>query len=1247
MPLGCLPNYYRLLLPCRAVYSVSNMSLSKFSLRYCLLAIAVLLCSYSSAAYAQPVQTIGLHDAYATVRDADGLINWYTTAKGGTILSFQYKSFVSFRINHNKVYTNNDLPASLPVQAYPLPTGVISRRGPKSPAGIDTITMFWKGVDGVDIFQDVYAIPVADGTTNPRCQIAVRFRFANRGGGPIDVETQYLLDVAIANSDGAKTLTRHGYKRWARYGRGEQSEFYVPPFFINFENELPNAPSYDPGISGQGWFINEQFGIKPPFRVTIGHWPTLERISWGSPSPLPTTPADKTFDNSILWEWDGITVPAGDTVTGPSFTYGTGDFQTCNGKLFALLFVPRKLLYDKPLGRYIPNPFTLDAYIFNPEPATSASNVSLKLDVGQNLTIVGAPLPSKSQTVTPNPNSINPLEVTTYSWQIQAALNRPCTGPIFADMTLSAVSSLGPPSFIDVCSPTIELPCTEIDLLPPLVDNFVGSEPDLTQSFDVSDNRQDDKGLQKIDYLFTLGDPTKFDVQIGSFTACWDKKVPVLVRQLDSTKGACITFTFTDCAGNFTTREMCFMVHDTIPVEDSLPPVFNLLERVGSDDGTDCNALRDSIEVTEKRFRDEGLASLVLTPGIPPQNMRLVSGPITDTKRHTFSVEVIDRFQDGSISVTASDLKGHKDTTAYTYCTIPDKLAPRIGIKTVNNTWKITVVDSLHWDRLIDEILLTNQQNVSITPMPTKALTSGKSVFEFDVTVVDTTKNAGICIVATDLAGNRSAETCPTNNPPKDNLPPVIGIDPPASSSPWKVTVNINDIHYRNNDSVNGRVPYDTGIQEIWFSNNTGMSIGTPARTFSPTVAQVPLFEIYVIDTNDAVNETACVTIHARDSANNVTSYPFCYPIKGDTLAPVITGVGATYDDIDLIVTDEKLVDRGLRRIEMSSSDNFRPFGPVEVSGDKSYAVKLQIANNGKSAVGRLQAMDMWGSNATRPEIKQLHTSAVDVYMWVQPFEMKKSHLIQRSGEFMLPVMLSNNDDYTVDQKGISQYEFSFRITGDPEVTFVGVQTDNTSSLGWNVNPIISNGGRDVTIVGTAPAGQTMKSSDSNIVVKLILKGAESEFSKSALIEIVERNGRGVILNDGQQSTITGQGTATAILPAPQSSINGASVVVAGYCTPLATADSTLRGKTIAMGPISPNPVSSNARVNFALPKTAETNLKLFNAVGEAVRTLTEGAMEAGNYEQYFDISGLSSGTYYLRLESDGQVITRTVKISR
>jgi serine protease AprX len=51
----------------------------------------------------------------------------------------------------------------------------------------------------------------------------------------------------------------------------------------------------------------------------------------------------------------------------------------------------------------------------------------------------------------------------------------------------------------------------------------------------------------------------------------------------------------------------------------------------------------------------------------------------------------------------------------------------------------------------------------------------------------------------------------------------------------------------------------------------------------------------------------------------------------------------------------------------------------------------------------------------------------------------------------------------------------------------------------------------------------------------------------------------------------------------------------------------------------------------------------LYNALGEKVRTLVSGVEKQGDYSIQFDGSGLPEGTYFLRLASGGNVVSRRI----
>ncbi|MCA9785176.1 MAG: T9SS type A sorting domain-containing protein, partial [Candidatus Cloacimonetes bacterium] len=68
------------------------------------------------------------------------------------------------------------------------------------------------------------------------------------------------------------------------------------------------------------------------------------------------------------------------------------------------------------------------------------------------------------------------------------------------------------------------------------------------------------------------------------------------------------------------------------------------------------------------------------------------------------------------------------------------------------------------------------------------------------------------------------------------------------------------------------------------------------------------------------------------------------------------------------------------------------------------------------------------------------------------------------------------------------------------------------------------------------------------------------------------------------------------------------------------------------------NPSTS---IEFNLPETAETSLKVYSLNGELVATLVNGMMSSGAHNVNFDASALTSGMYFYTLESKGVSQTR------
>ncbi|MDM7925434.1 MAG: T9SS type A sorting domain-containing protein [bacterium] len=74
--------------------------------------------------------------------------------------------------------------------------------------------------------------------------------------------------------------------------------------------------------------------------------------------------------------------------------------------------------------------------------------------------------------------------------------------------------------------------------------------------------------------------------------------------------------------------------------------------------------------------------------------------------------------------------------------------------------------------------------------------------------------------------------------------------------------------------------------------------------------------------------------------------------------------------------------------------------------------------------------------------------------------------------------------------------------------------------------------------------------------------------------------------------------------------------------------------KTYAMVQNYPNPFNPTTTISFALPKSSDVNLTVFDMAGRVAAELAMGKFGAGVHKVVFDASKLSSGTYIIRLKA-------------
>ena len=72
-----------------------------------------------------------------------------------------------------------------------------------------------------------------------------------------------------------------------------------------------------------------------------------------------------------------------------------------------------------------------------------------------------------------------------------------------------------------------------------------------------------------------------------------------------------------------------------------------------------------------------------------------------------------------------------------------------------------------------------------------------------------------------------------------------------------------------------------------------------------------------------------------------------------------------------------------------------------------------------------------------------------------------------------------------------------------------------------------------------------------------------------------------------------------------------------------------------------PNPFNPSTLIKYSIPEQTHVILKIFDMLGNEIRTLVNKEQHAGNYEVEFNASFLSSGIYFYTLQAGKYLQTR------
>jgi hypothetical protein len=80
-----------------------------------------------------------------------------------------------------------------------------------------------------------------------------------------------------------------------------------------------------------------------------------------------------------------------------------------------------------------------------------------------------------------------------------------------------------------------------------------------------------------------------------------------------------------------------------------------------------------------------------------------------------------------------------------------------------------------------------------------------------------------------------------------------------------------------------------------------------------------------------------------------------------------------------------------------------------------------------------------------------------------------------------------------------------------------------------------------------------------------------------------------------------------------------------------------------------PNPFNNQVRINYYIGQESEVTIHITNTIGEEVKLITKGILHSGNYDEQIDMTGKSSGVYFISLRAvkgNNIIYSKTEKIS-
>ncbi|HEC45116.1 MAG TPA: T9SS type A sorting domain-containing protein [Bacteroides sp.] len=88
-------------------------------------------------------------------------------------------------------------------------------------------------------------------------------------------------------------------------------------------------------------------------------------------------------------------------------------------------------------------------------------------------------------------------------------------------------------------------------------------------------------------------------------------------------------------------------------------------------------------------------------------------------------------------------------------------------------------------------------------------------------------------------------------------------------------------------------------------------------------------------------------------------------------------------------------------------------------------------------------------------------------------------------------------------------------------------------------------------------------------------------------------------------------------------------------------------GLVEGLAPVYPNPSYNIATVNFSMDSRGKIDIRMYNTIGQEVKKIVSENLQAGDHTREFSVSDLSTGIYFIRMNTSGGSYTRKMQVSR